>query len=113
MKYAIIEDGGKQFKAVEGNTIEVDYFQAGIGEKVDLERVLLVTDGKNVTVGTPYIDGAIVNATVVSQYKGPKIIVFKYKPNQRYRVKTGHRQKYTQLEINSVKMKKKRGKNGS
>jgi large subunit ribosomal protein L21 len=112
MKYAIVEDGGKQYKAVEGQTIEVDRFQAEFGEQVDLDRVLLITDGKNTSVGTPYLDGAIVEATVDSQIKGPKIVVFKYKARIRYRVKTGHRQKYTRLRIASI-VEKSGGKNGS
>jgi len=102
MKYAIVEDGGKQFKAVEGDTIEVDYFEAEEGHQVDLERVLMVVDGETVTIGTPLIDGAKIQATVVSQVKGPKIVVFRYKPKKRYRVKTGHRQKYTRLQIDSI-----------
>jgi len=104
MKYAIIEDGGKQYKAVEGATIEVDRFPAEVGEQVDLERVLLVADGDQVRVGTPFVAGAKVQATVVSQFKGPKIIVFKYKPKERYRVKKGHRQLYTRLKIDSITM---------
>ena len=102
MKYAIVEDGGKQYKAVEGVTIDVDRFSGEAGEQVDLERVLLVSDDENVTVGTPFVDGAKVQATVVAQIKGPKIIVFKYKPRIRYRVKSGHRQKYTRLKIDSI-----------
>ena len=102
MKYAIVEDGGKQYKAVEGGTIEVDFFASDPGEQVDLERVLLVSDGENVTVGAPLVQGAKVQATVLGQIKGPKIIVFKYKPKKRYRVKTGHRQKYTRLQIDSI-----------
>ncbi|MCZ7551361.1 MAG: 50S ribosomal protein L21 [Anaerolineae bacterium UTCFX2] len=105
MKYAIVEDGGKQYKAVEGGSIEVDYFKAEAGEQVNLERVLLVVDGEAVSVGTPLVDGASVQATVVAQIKGPKIIVFRYKPKKRYRVKTGHRQKYTRLEINAIALK--------
>jgi large subunit ribosomal protein L21 len=105
MKYAIIEDGGKQFKAVEGGSIEVDYFEAEAGEKVDLERVLMVVNGNEVSVGTPLVDGAKVQATVVSQVKGPKIVVFRYKPKKRYRVKTGHRQKYTRLQIDTISLK--------
>jgi len=105
MKYAIVEDGGKQYKAVEGGSIEVDYFEAEAGEQVNLERVLLVVDGEAVSVGTPLVDGASVQATVVAQVKGPKIIVFRYKPKKRYRVKTGHRQKYTRLEINAIALK--------
>jgi len=104
MKYAIVEDGGKQYKAVEGGTIEVDRFPAEVGDTLDLERVLLVHDGENVSVGTPLVEGAKVQATVVGQVKGPKIIVFKYKPKKRYRVKTGHRQKYTRLQIDAIEI---------
>lgn len=102
MKYAIVEDGGKQYKAVEGGTIEVDRFPAEIGEQVDLERVLLVVDGEEVSVGTPVVEGVKVQATVVAQVKGPKLIVFRYKPKKRIRVKTGHRQKYTRLQIDTI-----------
>ena len=105
MKYAIVEDGGKQYKAVEGQTIEVDRFESEIGEQLDLERVLLVVDGEEIQVGTPLVEGAVVQATVVSQVKSPKIVVFKYKPKKRYRVKTGHRQKYTRLQIDSISVK--------
>jgi large subunit ribosomal protein L21 len=102
MKYAIVEDGGKQYKAVEGTTIDVDRFPAEVGEQIDLERVLLVVDGEDVQVGTPLLAGVKVQATVVDQVKGPKLIVFKYKPKKRIRVKTGHRQKYTRLMIDSI-----------
>ena len=112
MKYAIVEDGGKQYKAIEGQTIEVDRFQAEVGKQVDLDRVLLITDGKKTSVGTPYLEGAKVEATVDSQIKGPKIVVFKYKARERYRVKTGHRQRYTRLRIASI-VEKYGGKNGS
>ncbi|MDD5466776.1 MAG: 50S ribosomal protein L21 [Anaerolineales bacterium] len=105
MKYAIIEDGGKQYKAVEGGLIEVDHFSSEVGEQVDLERVLLVADGKKVSIGTPLIDGAKVLATVVSQVKGPKVKVFKYKPKINYRKRSGHRQQYTRLKIDSIVMK--------
>jgi large subunit ribosomal protein L21 len=104
MKYAIVEDGGKQYKAVEGGTIEVDHFPAEVGEQLDLERVLLYSDGENVTVGKPLVSGASVQVTVLGQVKGPKIVVFKYKPKQRYRVKSGHRQKYTRLQIESISL---------
>ena len=102
MKYAIVEDGGKQFKAVEGQTIEVDNFPAEIGDQLDMERVLLVNDGENVHVGTPLVAGARVQATVVAQVKGPKVTIFRYRPKKRYRVHTGHRQKYTRLQIDAI-----------
>lgn len=102
MKYAIVEDGGKQYKAVEGGSIDVDHFESELGEQIDLARVLLIANGERITVGTPLIDGAKVQATVVDQVKGPKIVVFRYKPKKRYRVKTGHRQKYTRLMIDTI-----------
>ena len=102
MKYAIIEDGGKQYRAVEGGTIEVDYFNSEIGEQVDLGRVLLVSDGDNIDIGAPLLSGAKVQATVVAQVKGPKVVVFRYKPKKRIRTKTGHRQKYTRLQIDAI-----------
>ncbi len=102
MKYAIVEDGGKQYRAVEGETIEVDLYPLDVDEQVDLERVLLISDDGSVTVGAPLIAGAKVQATVVGQVKGPKVVVFRYKPKKRIRVKTGHRQKYTRLRIDSI-----------
>lgn len=111
MKYAIIEDGGKQFKAIEGSTIEVDHYDAEVGEKIDLDHVLLISDDQTVTIGNPFIEGAKVEATVEAQIKGPKITVFKYKPKQRYRVKKGHRQRYTRLRIDKIVTSG--GKNGS
>lgn len=114
MKFAIIADGGKQYRTEEGGTIEVDHVSAEVGDKVDLNRVLLVASDDKVTVGTPLIEGATVQATVVSQEKRPKVIVFKYRPKKRYRVKSGHRQKFTRLLINSIELKKpsKKGKEG-
>ncbi len=102
MKYAIIEDGGKQFKAVEGGTIEVDRYDAEVGDAIGLERVLMVVDDENVTVGTPLISGAKVEATVVAHIKGPKVVSFKYTPKKRFRQKKGHRQQYTQVRIDSI-----------
>ncbi|GAB4469894.1 MAG: 50S ribosomal protein L21 [Anaerolineales bacterium] len=102
MRYAIVEDGGKQYKAVLGNTIEVDYFPAEIGEQVDLERVLLIAEDGEVVIGKPLVEGARVQATVEAQVKGKKIVVFKYKPKKRYRVKAGHRQRYTRLRIDEI-----------
>jgi large subunit ribosomal protein L21 len=102
MRYAIVEDGGKQYRAAEGEYLEVDRFPSEVGEEIDLERVLLITDGENTVVGVPLVPGAKVQATVVSHVKGPKVVVFKYKPKKRYRVKTGHRQQYTRLRVDSI-----------
>ena len=102
MKYAIVEDGGKQYKAVIGSTIEVDHFSSEPGETIDLERVLLVADEDQVEVGTPLVGGVKVQATVVAQIKAPKIVVFRYSPKKRFRLKRGHRQQYTRLRIESI-----------
>jgi large subunit ribosomal protein L21 len=105
MRYAIIQSGGKQYKAVEGKTLEVDNIASEPGKKVELGDVLLVSDGEAIHVGTPLLSGAKVAATVVEHDKGPKVTVFKYKPKIRYRVKTGHRQQLTRLMIDSIALK--------
>jgi large subunit ribosomal protein L21 len=103
--YAIVESGGKQYKAVPGTTIEVDRLQAEEGTQIDLDQVLLVSDGEEIQVGTPVVDGVSVKATVVEHFKGRKIIVFKYIPSKRYRRKQGHRQQYTRLQIDEILVK--------
>ncbi len=102
MKYAIVENGGKQYKAVEGATLEVDLMPAEVGAPVALNSVLLLVDGDKISVGAPVVSGAKVSATVVSHIKGPKVVIFKYRPKKRIRVKTGHRQQYTRLLVNSI-----------
>ena len=102
MRYAIVESGGKQYKAVEGETIEVDRLPVNAGDKVGLERVLMLVDGEEFTVGKPTVDGIQVNTTVVDHVKGPKLIVFKYSPKKRIRVKGGHRQQYTRLMVDAI-----------
>ena len=104
MKYAIVESGGKQYKAVEGATIEVDLLALEAGQPAPLNSVLLLVDDGTISVGTPNVAGARVNATVVDHIKGPKVIIFKYRPKKRIRVKTGHRQQYTRLMIDSIEM---------
>lgn len=101
MKYAIVESGGKQYKAVPGNVIEVDRLLKEKGEIVDLDVVLISDDGA-VQIGTPYVAGAVVKASVVGEVKAPKVIVFRYKAKERIRRKRGHRQRYTHLKIDSI-----------
>ncbi len=102
MKYAIVEQGGKQYKAVPGGTMEVDRLPVEEGTAVELDQVLLLADGDQIQVGTPTVSGAKVKAVVEAHFKGPKIIVFKYKPRKRYRRKQGHRQRYTRLRIQDI-----------
>ena len=89
MKYAIVESGGKQYKAVEGSTIEVDLLPSeAAGNEVILSSVMLLVDGEKVSVGTPYVKGAEVKSTVLAHTKGPKVVIFKYSPKKR--MCTGH-----------------------
>lgn len=100
--YAVIETGGKQYKVSPGQTIDVERLKVAEGKTVDLDRVLLIADGKKLTVGTPTVDGARVVATSQGEGKGDKVIVFRYKSKVRYRTKTGHRQLYTRLVIDKI-----------
>jgi len=100
--YAVIETGGKQYRVSEGDTIRVEKLPYEVGDKVELERVLLVSDKKGVTVGQPIVTGAKVVARVESEGRGRKILVWKYRPKQRYRRRQGHRQSYTRLRIEKI-----------
>ena len=102
MRYAIVESGGKQYRAVEGRTIEVDRLPVESGKKFDFERVLLMADGSEVMVGTPTVNGIEVKVTVMDHIKGPKIDRFKYRPKKRIRVRGGHRQQYTLLMVDFI-----------
>ena len=101
MRYAIIESGGKQYRAVEGQIIEVDRLSDQEGAQVDL-RALLMADGDDFMVGTPMVGGIQVKATVVGHIRGEKAVRFKYSPKKRIRVRGGHRQQYTQLTIDFI-----------
>ncbi|HJB70150.1 MULTISPECIES: 50S ribosomal protein L21 [unclassified Flavonifractor] len=100
--HAIIETGGKQYKVAEGDTLFIEKLPVEAGEAVTFDKVLAVIDGENVTVGTPVVEGAKVDASVVKNGKGKKIIVFKYKPKKGYRRKQGHRQPYTKVTIGKI-----------
>jgi len=101
MKYAIIESGGKQYKAVPGGTIDVDRLPKEVGDSVELDVLLCANDDK-VAVGTPTVSGVKVRASVQEQVKGPKLISFRYTPKKRIRRKKGHRQQYTRLNIDEI-----------
>ena len=100
--FAIVQTGGKQYKVSENDIISVEKLALNIGEKVNLE-VLLVSDNGTVVAGNPVVKGAVCEAEVVSHGKGDKIVVFKYKPKKNERKKQGHRQPFTQLKILSIK----------
>ncbi|NLG87963.1 MAG: 50S ribosomal protein L21 [Clostridiaceae bacterium] len=100
--YAIIETGGKQYKVREGDVLFVEKISADEDQTVVFDKVLAVSNDKDLTFGTPYVDGASVDAKVLGHGKGKKIIVFKYKPKKGYRKKQGHRQPYTKVQIEKI-----------
>ena len=102
--YAIIETGGKQYWVKAGDVLRVEKLLAEPGEKVVFDKVLLVNDGSDLKIGSPYLEGAKVVATVEGHGKAKKIIVFKYKPKKNYRRKQGHRQPFTQIKIESIEV---------
>ena len=99
--YAIIETGGKQYKVEQGDVVFVEKLGVEEGETVTFDKVLVV-GGDDVKVGTPYVDGASVEASVVRNGKDKKIIVYKYKSKKGYHKKQGHRQPYTKVEIKAI-----------
>ena len=100
--YAIVEIAGQQFKVAKDQKVFVNRLTAEEGKKVDFDNVLLIGDDNNVTVGAPAIDGAQVSAKVIKHLKGDKVIVFKKKRRKGYRVKNGHRQSLTEIQIESI-----------
>jgi large subunit ribosomal protein L21 len=100
--YAVIETGGKQYRVEVGTELEVELLDVEPGKTISLDRVLLVADGGEATIGQPLVDGAAVSAEVVRQARGDKVIAFKYRPKARRRVKKGHRQELTVLRVSDI-----------
>ena len=100
--YAIIETGGKQYRVQEGDSIRVEKLNFVDGETIKFDKVLLVANDSDLNVGKPYVDGAVVEATVEKQGKNKKVMIFKYKAKKDYRNKKGHRQPYTQVKIEKI-----------
>jgi len=100
--YAIVEMAGQQFKVAKDQKVYVHRLRTEEGKKVTFDNVLLLDDGKNVTVGAPAIDGAAVEAKVIKHLRGDKVIVFKKKRRKGYAVKNGHRQSLTEIVVESI-----------
>lgn len=100
--YAVFESGGVQFNAEEGARLKVPHFEAKEGDKVSIEKVLLVTDGDNSHVGTPYLDSAKVEAEVIGEGRADKITVYKFRRRTKYRKTQGHRQQFTEIEVKKI-----------
>jgi large subunit ribosomal protein L21 len=100
---AVVRTGGKQYRVHAGSVLNVATMDAEPGSKVELRDVLLVSDGPNVTIGSPTVDDAVVVAEVIEHGKGKKVVNFKYKAKVRYRRKIGHRQGYTMLSVSEIR----------
>ena len=100
--YAVIKTGGKQFKVAAGEKIKVEQITADVGQEIVIDQVLAVGSGAELSVGTPLVAGASVTATVVSHGKHDKVRIFKMRRRKHYVKHGGHRQTYTELQINAV-----------
>lgn len=100
--YAVVATGGKQYRVEEGEVLKVEKLPGEVGEEVVLSDVLLYSDGENVSVGQPKLEGASVKAEIVEQGRLKKVLIFKYKRRKGYRKKQGHKQHFTALKIKQI-----------
>jgi large subunit ribosomal protein L21 len=100
--YAIVETGGKQYKIQPGEVLRVEKLPGNVGDPVAFDKVLMLGTKDEVRVGSPLVDGARVTGRIVTQDKGRKIVVFKFKRRKRYRLKKGHRQLFTAVQIDAI-----------
>ena len=103
--YAIVETGGKQYKLEEGRYVDIELLENDVNEKVTFDKVVMLVNGKKSKVGTPYVDAATVEGTILKHDKAKKIIFFKQRPKKGYRKKQGHRQQFTRVMINKINAK--------
>lgn len=100
--YAVIKTGGKQYRVAKGDKLKVEKLPVETGGSVDIDDVLMIGDGDNVTIGAPRVDGGKVTATVVSHGRHDKIEIVKFKRRKHHQKRTGHRQDYTEIEITDI-----------
>lgn len=100
--YAIIENGGKQYKIEEGKKVKLEKLSGAEGDEVRIERVIAVNTGESMLLGTPYVTGAYINGKVVAQGRNKKITIFKHKRRKDYKVKKGHRQPFTEMLVEKI-----------
>ena len=100
--YAVIQTGGKQYRVAEGSTLKIEKLAADEGASVELDKVLMVADGDSVTVGTPYVEGGKVVATVKAHGRGKKVNIIKFRRRKHHMKRQGHRQAYTEIEVTGI-----------
>ena len=100
--YAVIESGGKQHRVVEGETLKLEKLEAGTGESVNFDKVLMVGEGADVKIGKPYVESGKVTAEVVSHGRGKKVSIIKFNRRKHFRKQQGHRQWFTEVKITGI-----------
>jgi large subunit ribosomal protein L21 len=100
--YAVIKTGGKQYRVAQGDTLKVEKLEAGEGDSVEFDQVLMVGEGEDVKIGTPYVEGSRVTATVKGHGRGDKVEIIKFRRRKHHMKRAGHRQDYTELEITGI-----------
>ena len=100
--YAVISTGGKQYKLAQGDVCRVEKLDAEEGASVEIDKVLMIADGDNINIGTPFVDGGKVTATVKAQGRAKKVEIMKFKRRKHHQKRTGHRQYYTEIEVTGI-----------
>ena len=103
--YAIMANGGKQYKVAEGDVVQLEKISADIGQTIDFSEVIMISDGDDQTVGTPYVDGASVSGEVVDQARAKKVGILKFKRRKHHMKRMGHRQHYTAVRVTKINAK--------
>jgi large subunit ribosomal protein L21 len=100
--YAVISTGGKQYKLAQGDVCRIEKLDAEEGASVDLDKVLMIADGDNINIGTPFVDGGKVTATIKSHGRAKKVEIMKFRRRKHHQKRTGHRQYYTEIEVTGI-----------
>jgi len=100
--YAVISTGGKQYKLAQGDVCRIEKLDAEEGATVDLDKVLMIADGDNINIGTPFVDGGKVTATIKAHGRAKKVEIMKFRRRKHHQKRTGHRQYYTEIEVTSI-----------
>jgi large subunit ribosomal protein L21 len=103
--YAVIKTGGKQYKVTAGERVKVEKLVGDVGSKVVIDKVLMIADGEKTTIGAPLVAGAKVNVTVLSHGRADKVMIFKFRRRKHYRKTQGHRQSFTEIQIDTIAAK--------
>jgi len=100
--YAVISTGGKQYKLAQGDVCRIEKLDAEEGATVEIDKVLMIADGDNINIGTPYVEGGKVTATIKSHGRAKKVEIMKFRRRKHHQKKTGHRQYYTEIEVTAI-----------